>query len=55
MSAIIKFASIASGFGLFGASALYTMRNSHQDFSRDALALEHTGEAVTRGIPKPKV
>lgn len=55
MSALLKFASIGSAFSLFGASALYSMRNSSSDFSRNALALEHTGEAQTRGIPKPKV
>ena len=55
MSAAFKFATLASGFTLFSASALYTFRNSKQEFSSNALALEHTYEPQTRGIPKPKV
>lgn len=55
MSAALKFATLASGFTLFSASALYTIRNSKQEFSSNALALEHTYEPQTRGIPKPKV
>lgn len=56
MSAALKVASIATGFTVFGFSALHSMRNSKQDFSSSALALEHTFEAQQRApVIKPKL
>ena len=55
MSAAIKFATIASGFTLFSAGALFTLRNPQREFSRDALALEHTGEFHSRSSLKSKL
>lgn len=55
MSAALKFASIATGFTFFGASALYSFKSRNQDFSKNALALEHTYETQTGPLGKPKL
>lgn len=57
MSAALKIASLASGLTVFSFSALHTMRNSQQDFSKSALALEHTFESQAQAgsVIKPKL
>lgn len=55
MSAALKVATVASGLTMFSAGALYSMRNPQKDFSNNALALEHTYEPQSKGVPKPKM
>jgi hypothetical protein len=55
MSAALKIATVASGLTLFSAGALYTLRTPQQDFSKNALALEHTGEKSPIAPLKPKL
>jgi len=55
MSAAIKLATVASGFTLLSASAMYSMRVPQQDFSKQAQSLDHTAEAVSAPVAKPKL
>lgn len=57
MSAAIKAATVASGLGLFSAASLYSLRTPKQEFSRQALAVDHTAEATSTAavLPKPKL
>ncbi len=55
MSATLKIASVASGLTLFGYSAMHTLRQPAQDFSKDALALDHTLNQQKALLPKPKL
>lgn len=55
MSAAIKIATLASGFTLFSAATFFTIQNPQQDFSKNALAIEHIGESSVRSLLKPKM
>lgn len=55
MSAVVKAATMASGLGLFSAASLFALRTPQQDFSKQAQALEHTAEAQSAPILKPKL
>jgi len=56
MSAALKLATLASGLTIFTTGALYSMRTPQQDFSRNALALDHIAETQeTAVLPKAKL
>lgn len=57
MSAALKIASVASGLTLFSYSAMHAMRTPSEDFSKKALAMDHTLDenAAAPAISKPKL
>ncbi|KAK3722526.1 hypothetical protein LTR37_002518 [Vermiconidia calcicola] len=55
MPAALKLATLASGLTLFSASAAYALKTPQQDFSKNALALEHTLDVSSNVLPKPKL